>query len=216
MEVRRIPNSELYHHGIKGQKWGVRRYQNPDGSLTAAGQARYTYNERKKSLSNVSNMSSKDMQDAINRMNLEKQYRKTTKENLKDSRADSHSKLKTAAKVVAGTALAAGAGYVGYKAIKTGKALKKSSVNLRSLTDEQLLSKIKRLELERDFANLSNAQLNKGKSTLNNILETAGTAVLASAVTGGMAYALRVAITGESDPETMANYIAKNPGAKKK
>lgn len=32
---------ELYHHGIKGQKWGVRRYQNEDGSLTAAGQKRY-------------------------------------------------------------------------------------------------------------------------------------------------------------------------------
>lgn len=32
--------NELYHHGIKGQKWGVRRYQNPDGSLTAAGKRR--------------------------------------------------------------------------------------------------------------------------------------------------------------------------------
>lgn len=34
-------NNELYHHGVRGQKWGVRRYQNADGSLTKAGERRY-------------------------------------------------------------------------------------------------------------------------------------------------------------------------------
>lgn len=33
--------NELFHHGIKGMKWGVRRYQNPDGTLTSEGRKRY-------------------------------------------------------------------------------------------------------------------------------------------------------------------------------
>ena len=32
-----VMQSELYHHGILGQRWGIRRYQNEDGTLTAAG-----------------------------------------------------------------------------------------------------------------------------------------------------------------------------------
>jgi len=40
--------SELYHHGILGQKWGRRRFQNEDGSLTAAGRERYNVGKSKK------------------------------------------------------------------------------------------------------------------------------------------------------------------------
>lgn len=36
-----MSRDELYHHGIKGMRWGLRRYQNEDGSLTAAGEKRY-------------------------------------------------------------------------------------------------------------------------------------------------------------------------------
>ena len=40
MHSNRGDKMELYHHGVKGQKWGVRRYQNKDGSLTTAGKRR--------------------------------------------------------------------------------------------------------------------------------------------------------------------------------
>ena len=35
------PNDYLAHHGVKGQKWGIRRFQNADGSLTSEGRSRY-------------------------------------------------------------------------------------------------------------------------------------------------------------------------------
>ena len=41
-------STELCHHGILGQRWGVRRFQNPDGSVTAAGAKRYQTGDGKK------------------------------------------------------------------------------------------------------------------------------------------------------------------------
>lgn len=52
-------NGELYHYGIRGMKWGIRRYQNPDGSLTAAGQKRLAKKDAKWAKKNMDKITQK-------------------------------------------------------------------------------------------------------------------------------------------------------------
>lgn len=61
----------IRHHGIRGMKWGVRRYQNRDGSLTPEGKKRYSDGVT----SHVKSMSDQELRDRINRLQLEKQYK---------------------------------------------------------------------------------------------------------------------------------------------
>lgn len=79
-------DEELYHYGIKGMKWGIRRYQNKDGTLTAAGKKR----EREKTRGwskeakearrikrkSVHQMTNKELQTLNRRMDLEANYRR--------------------------------------------------------------------------------------------------------------------------------------------
>ena len=82
----------LIHYGILGMKWGVRRYQNKDGSLTSAGKKRYsntdnikeapqknTEEPKKKS---VKDMSDEELRREINRMQLEQNYLRITGQNI--------------------------------------------------------------------------------------------------------------------------------------
>ena len=48
--------NELYHHGVKGQKWGIRRYQNEDGTLTPAGQKKKLKQQKKELIRRLKNV----------------------------------------------------------------------------------------------------------------------------------------------------------------
>lgn len=60
MNYRVYRNDELYHHGVNGMKWGVRRYQNEDGSLTPEGRVHYGYNSETKRYQKALNKLEKD------------------------------------------------------------------------------------------------------------------------------------------------------------
>ena len=81
-----MSSNELTHHGIKGMRWGVRRYQNKDGTLTKAGRkkmakldkeySKLTRQKRNTESPNtrLSKMTDDEIRARINRINLERDY----------------------------------------------------------------------------------------------------------------------------------------------
>lgn len=81
MEQNIVINSkDLKHSGIKGQKWGERRYQNEDGTYTEEGKQRRRkgsddyLRSRQLMKKGIRNLSNKELQDINNRQNLERTY----------------------------------------------------------------------------------------------------------------------------------------------
>lgn len=91
-----MENSQLYHHGILGMKWGVRRFQNKDGSLTSAGKRHLEKNSKAKQGNNkkkkghttnkgksINELSDDELRKRINRLELEKRYEALSKKEQK-------------------------------------------------------------------------------------------------------------------------------------
>lgn len=119
---------ELFHWGVKGMKWGVRRYQNKDGSLTSAGKKRQkqlTADEkerasRKNDLKNRRTMSDADLKKKIERLKMEKEFKSLTNEDIRPGKTFVNDVMSSAGKKAL-TIAAAGAMAYGVKVAMTGK-----------------------------------------------------------------------------------------------
>lgn len=94
-----VNTNELCHHGIKGMKWGIRRFQRKDGSLTPAGKKRYSDDDSKTRVPSEDHkqaqalkgkklyeMSNKELEALTRRMQLEKQYKDLNRQSVSKGR----------------------------------------------------------------------------------------------------------------------------------
>ena len=82
-EYRIVSSDELYHYGIRGQRWGVRRFQNENGSLTDAGKKRYQRDSVRGARKIAKDLNTLDEDLATNKYRLAKAKQKGAKSNIK-------------------------------------------------------------------------------------------------------------------------------------
>lgn len=153
--------NELYHHGVLGQKWGVRRYQNKDGSLTMAG--------KKRALR---------IQNDYTELTTNKKYR------------DRNGNMTYAGRKKALSLQNEYTNVTGKKHLiafnnKSGSGKGGHSKNISEMSNQELQAKVDRLRLEKQLKDLTPAQKSAGqkfvsflKDTSVSIIKDKGTRIL--------------------------------------
>lgn len=185
-----VTENDLVHHGIKGMKWGVRRYRNEDGTLTAAGKKRYG------SSSTVQENYSKAQVAYRYNKGFDKANDEKLRTNLQKTRAaklvDDNQRLAKKRAVVTN------ADQLTQQSKRTASGLrnisqkreqnKLLSKDLSKMTDQELREVINRRSLERQYLQATADQKARGRDYVMDVLDVAG------GVLGTVGSALAIAI----------------------
>lgn len=164
-----MENNELMHHGIPGMKWGVRRYQNRDGTLTAAGKKRYQQ-ELAKLKAEAEVVKNKERTKAkLDKLEAKRASLEERKKALNDkpSKPDKPKKVEQKVK------------YVDHK-----------SKPVDEMTDAELKSAVNRLVLESQYEKLNPPTVSRGK----RFMQVVGKDVVAPALVSAGKKALENAL----------------------
>ncbi len=159
----------LRHSGIKGMKWGVRRYQNKDGSLTPAGKKRY---DRDIAENNAKKKENRIVIDGPDARRWVKEDTKRAK-GVVDSSRDMVRELENVNR-------------------NTKSRSKKQTMDLSKMSDQEMRNKINRALLEKQYNDMFAPQkTSRGREAVTKTLETTGTVLAIGSSALGIALAIK-------------------------
>lgn len=166
--IPKFYQDELYHHGIIGMKWGVRRYQNKDGTLTKAGKKRYSDSEKD---------ARKKNQKAI----IDKAFEKTVKTGKdKPNISPAEAMARNASNAISNTKTVANA----FRSMSN----KSSKPDLSHMSDAELKDRVNRMQLERSYLSLTSDEVSRGRKYFDSTLDAvSGIAGIAGSVAATIA-----------------------------
>lgn len=179
--TRTSDTDELYHHGVKGMKWGVRRYQNKDGSITEAGKKRYARDAREKDFNKYDESSGKYYKQSKKngRSDLEFDAARYAKEDTERSKrlVDSSRNLSNELKRTVDA---------------SNRNRKVPKMDLSNMTDQEMRNQINREILERQYNDMFNPRKeSKGREYASRTLESAGNVLAITSSALGIALAIK-------------------------